>query len=153
MSIGEKKMNKTRLLFAAILSVAVLIFQMPAWADANADKARALVQEAADLTKQAADLTKEENSANVLKVNDLLKEAEGKMADARRIGSESAELTGEQKAGLVGHGNTDKDGVDDPSHPGNLAEATQNPVASLISVPLERISILALDPRTTFSTC
>jgi hypothetical protein len=37
----------------------------------------------------------------------------------------------------VGYGDRDGDGKHDPDHPSNLAEATQNPVASLISVPLE----------------
>ena len=131
-------MNSKHLVFSVVVSLAAFTFQSSALADANDDKGRRLIQEAAELTKQAADLTKEENPENSEKVQSLLKEAGDKLDEAREAAAHSVNLTDEQKKGLVvGYGDRDGDGAHDPEHQSNLAEQTQNPVASLISVPLE----------------
>ena len=128
-------MSRIRFFSAAVLSVALFMFQLPALADA--EKARELVNEAADLANQAADLAEEDNPDNMLKINSLLKEATDKV-DQARAEVLAGQLTEEQRQGLVvGYGAKTDDGKHDSKHPSNLAEQTQNPVASLISVPLE----------------
>jgi hypothetical protein len=144
-------MTSLRFSFAVVLSVVLLGFQLPALAaDKSANvtaadvqaredlgEARELVEEAADLTKQAADLAEEGNTDNMLKVNSMINEAGDKVDQARKIVLQGP-LTEEQHQGLVvGYGDRDGDGSHDPKHHTNLAEATQNPIASLISVPLE----------------
>lgn len=120
-------------LFSSVLLLAFLVTPI-AQAETETQK---LVREAADLAKQAADLGAEGNPDNILKVNSLLEEAGDKVDKARQIVLQG-DLTEEQRQGLVvGYGAGEGDAKNDPQHPGNLAEATQNPVASLISVPLE----------------
>jgi hypothetical protein len=145
-------MTSLRLSFAVVLSVVLLGFQLPALAadkpavytDADVQAREDLgeigehLKEAADLSKQAADLSEENDpTKNGLKVISLINEARDKVDQARSIAL-AGPLTPEQHQGLVvGYGDRDGDGKHDPSHPDNLREATQNPVASLISVPLE----------------
>jgi hypothetical protein len=132
-------MNKMQFVFSVVLSLALFAFQPSALAgSAEADKARELIKEAAALFNQAAALADEKDpDKNLLKINSLVKQAGDKTDQARAIVL-AGDLTDEQRQGLVvGYGDRDGDGKHDPAHPSNLAEQTQNPVASLISVPLE----------------
>jgi hypothetical protein len=145
--VGVMKFPKFRL--AVVLSVVLLGFQLPALAS-DVQRSRELVKEAAALTQQAADLAEADEKRakesgdldsidydSTVKANDLINQAGKKIDEARAI-ILAGPLTEDQKKGLVpGYGDRDGDGDNDPSHPSNLAEQTQNPVASLISVPLE----------------
>jgi hypothetical protein len=131
--------SANRWLFSAVLSLAVFAFQPAALAGAaEAEHARALVKEAAALTQQAADLADEDDpDKNLLEINSLIDQAGNKIDEARAIVL-AGDITDEQRQGMVvGYGDKDGDGAHDPTHPANLAEQTQNPVASLIQVPLE----------------
>jgi hypothetical protein len=143
------KMNKMRFVLSAVLSLALFAFQ-PAALASDVQKSRELIKEAAALVEQAAAIAEEDekrakeggdldsiDTDNLIKVNDLINQAGEKIDEARAI-IMARPLTEEQRKGVVvGYGDRDGDGKNDPGHPSNLAEATQNPVASLISVPLE----------------
>jgi hypothetical protein len=141
--------SANRWLFSAVLSLAVFSFQ-PAALASDVQKARELVKEAAALVEQAGVRAEEDEKRAkadgnpdsvdvdaIIKTNNLLKQAAKKIDEARALVL-AAPITEDQRKGLVvGFGDRDGDGKHDAGHPSNLAEATQNPVASLISVPLE----------------
>lgn len=114
---------------------------------AQREKANQLVRDAAELTKRAAELNEQ---GKVYEANELINQAGEKIAEARSIAAESG-ITLEQRQGqVVGYGDRTGDGAHDPEHPANLAEQTQNPVASLISVPLESNFNFGVGPADNF---
>jgi hypothetical protein len=117
-------------IFSAALLSAVLVV-LPAQAD---EQAKALLKESVELMNKAESMV---GQGNPDEVDSLIFEAVEKADKARALAVASGVTLEQHQGQVIGYGDHDGDGKHDPDHPSNLAEQTQNPVASLISVPLE----------------
>lgn len=115
------------------VAVSLLVFLISPMVQAD-EKAIQLMNEAANDLNEAASKT---GQGKEKEVDDLVFQAVEKAAEARKRVKESGIGLEHNSGRYVGYGDRDGDGLHDPDHPDNLREKTQNPVSSLISVPLE----------------